>query len=226
MAKTSGIIELERLAHGLAAVAVYLEANEAAARCSAAAKILTRAINAPNNGADALVSLGRGLTALAPHLEPRDAPACELVAADTFVGAMSKTPAELVMKGTVEFAGLLVRVDRPELCRRSAALSATLGQLNGGDPVVAVLPHLRTLAEPLPCRFSTQDVVDLLKQPTCVGAARRLLLDQLQNRYDRKFADQWQFVHFAKEQGLALDFTSPPRRFTGGSHFLSGGFKD
>ena len=66
--------------------------------------------------------------------------------------------------------------------------------------------------EPLPCRLSTQDLVELLKQLTCVGPARRVILDQLEHRYRQKFADHWDFVRFAQEQRLGLDFTTPPQR--------------
>jgi hypothetical protein len=56
--------------------------------------------------------------------------------------------------------------------------------------------------------------VDLLKQPTCIGKARRVILIQLENRYRRKFGDHWDFVRFAEKQKLALDFTSPPKRLS------------
>jgi hypothetical protein len=49
--------------------------------------------------------------------------------------------------------------------------------------------------------------------PSCIGEARRVVLDQLGNRYRRRFADPWDFVRFAKQQRLGgLDFTTPPRR--------------
>jgi hypothetical protein len=67
--------------------------------------------------------------------------------------------------------------------------------------------------QPLPCRFSTQELVELLKQPLCIGQARRVILDQLENRYGRQFADHWEFVRYAQEQNLGLDFSSPPKRF-------------
>jgi hypothetical protein len=57
-------------------------------------------------------------------------------------------------------------------------------------------------------------LVDLLKQPFCVGEARRLVLDQLQRHYRRPFADQWEFVRFATEHNLGLDLTTPPKRLT------------
>jgi hypothetical protein len=48
--------------------------------------------------------------------------------------------------------------------------------------------------------------------PPCIGKARRIVLDQLGNRYRRTFADVWEFVRFAEEQQLGLDLTSPPKR--------------
>lgn len=77
-----------------------------------------------------------------------------------------------------------------------------------GQPLSLLLPAL----QPLPCRLSTQELVDLLKQPFFVGEARRVVLDQLENRYGRKFTDHWEFVHYAEEQRLGLDFTTPPKR--------------
>ena len=71
---------------------------------------------------------------------------------------------------------------------------------------------LMPAAEPLPCRLSTQQLVELLKMPTCIGEARRVILDQLGNRYRRPFADVWEFVRFAEEQQLGLDLTSPPQK--------------
>jgi tRNA A-37 threonylcarbamoyl transferase component Bud32 len=70
----------------------------------------------------------------------------------------------------------------------------------------------RISAEPLPCRLSTQELVDLLKMPTCFGAARRIVLDHLGNRYGRRFVNHWAFVRYATEQKLNLDFITPPRR--------------
>jgi hypothetical protein len=70
----------------------------------------------------------------------------------------------------------------------------------------------RADAEPLPCRLSTQDLVELLKMPTCVAEVRRVVLDQLGNRYCRQFETHWDFVRYAQENGLKLDFTTPPQR--------------
>jgi hypothetical protein len=71
---------------------------------------------------------------------------------------------------------------------------------------------VRVPCEPLPCRLSTQDLVELLKMPTCYDEARNVVLKHLGNRYGRTFANHWEFVHFAEERHLDLDFTTPPKR--------------
>ena len=43
------------------------------------------------------------------------------------------------------------------------------------------------------------------------GPCRRMVLDHLGNRFQRRFADQWEFVRFATEQRLFLNFTDPPQ---------------
>ena len=60
--------------------------------------------------------------------------------------------------------------------------------------------------------FSTQEFVVLLKAPTCVGPARRVILDQIGQRYHRTFADQWEFVEFAEKNLPDIDLLSPPKR--------------
>jgi Protein kinase domain len=98
----------------------------------------------------------------------------------------------------------------PEVRRRVVAIAATVGvSAQGPAPSLPLLP---TAGEPLPCRLTTQDLVELLKMPTCVGEVRRVILDQLGNRYGRRFDTHWDFVRYAQEQGLDLDFTTPPQR--------------
>jgi hypothetical protein len=60
--------------------------------------------------------------------------------------------------------------------------------------------------------LTTQELVDLLKMPTCFGMARRDVLDQLSNIHGRRFANHWEFVRFAHEQNLSVDLITPPRR--------------
>jgi hypothetical protein len=80
--------------------------------------------------------------------------------------------------------------------------------LESGDPWLIEM----ALNEPYPCRLSTQDLVELLKMPTVFGEARMVILEHLGNRYHRTFNTHWQFVRYAKEHNLNLDFTTPPQR--------------
>jgi hypothetical protein len=48
--------------------------------------------------------------------------------------------------------------------------------------------------------------------PICFGEARKVVLKHLGNRNGRSFANHWEFVRYAQEQRLDLDFTTPPKR--------------
>ncbi len=48
--------------------------------------------------------------------------------------------------------------------------------------------------------------------PTCFGNDRRVVLDYLGNIHGRRFVNHWEFVRFAREKGLDVDLTTPPRR--------------
>ena len=76
----------------------------------------------------------------------------------------------------------------------------------------APLLRVSSTAEPWPCRLTTQEQVDLLKMPTCFGAARRVVLDHLGHIHHRRFLNHWAFVRFADENHLNLALKSLPRR--------------
>jgi hypothetical protein len=99
----------------------------------------------------------------------------------------------------------------PRQRRRGAVATATAVGLACGGPLPA-LAAWPSAAEPLACRLTTPELVELLKYPTCFGAARQVVLKHLGNRYGRTFANHWEFVRFAREHNLGLDFTSPPKR--------------
>src|SRR5262249_47576319 len=98
----------------------------------------------------------------------------------------------------------------PQTTGRTTAISTAAGLANVG-PVTA-LPALIEASEPCPCRLTTPDLVEPLKMPTCFGKARQVVLKHLGNRYRRHFANHWEFVRFATEQHLELDFTTRPKR--------------
>src|SRR5262249_32535423 len=95
--------------------------------------------------------------------------------------------------------------------RSATAASAVASRAGTGQPLTA-LALLLPAAEPPPRPLSAQQLVELLKLPTCPGEPQRLVLDHLGHRYPRHFADVWEFVRFAKEQRLDLDFTTPSQR--------------
>jgi hypothetical protein len=61
-------------------------------------------------------------------------------------------------------------------------------------------------------RLTAAELVELLKMPTCHSQLRRAILGCLGDHYGRRFANHWDFVIYAQEHHLNLDFTTPPRR--------------
>jgi hypothetical protein len=199
------------LARGLSAVAARLGPQDA----GRAADALTRAL-AETTDADALGALARGLSAVAARLGPQDGARLCSQAADALTRALAKTTHPKALGALAQgLSEVLVRVDSPELSRRGVAAGALVASFAGTSQLFTPLALLGPAGEPLPCPLTAQQLVDLLKQPICVGPARRLILDQLKGHYRRGFADHWEFVRFAEERGLGLDFTSPPQRPAG-----------
>jgi hypothetical protein len=165
---------------------------------------------------NALGELARGLSAVAARLGPQDGARLCSQAAGALTDAMAKTTSPNALGELARgLSAVLVRVDSPELSRRGVAAGALVASFAGTSQLFTPLALLGPAGEPLPCLLTTQQLVDLLKHPTCVGPGRRPILDQLEARYRQRFADHWEFVRFAEEQGLGLDLTSPPQRPAG-----------
>ncbi len=118
--------------------------------------------------------------------------------------------------GNVDFlrplSALLSRMAPAEMDLRVQSVVLAVGALAiPGPPFALPDPQLPAAVE-LPAKLEPQILVNLLKHPFCVGAARRAVLDQLERHYGRPFADQWDFVRFAEAQHPELDLTSPPMR--------------
>jgi hypothetical protein len=107
---------------------------------------------------------------------------------------------------------LLTRVSRTESRSRISAAIAALGTASAPGAAVALPALLVPALRPLPKGLPAQDLVELLKHPLCVGDSRRAVLDALGARFGRTFADQWDFVRFARRKRPDLDLDSPPRR--------------
>lgn len=196
------------LALGLAALSTRLEPRDAAQ----SAATLTRLI-AKTREPFVLLSLGRTLATLADRIGRDEAAPLYSLAAVAVVEAMTKaTNPRSPSTWSQDLAIVLSRVDPSDFSRRSVAVLAGLGPLLSGAHPVSATGILTLAMEPPACRLSTQEMVEWLKQPTYIGQIRRVILDQLENRFRRRFANHWAFVRFAHEQGLDLDFVSLPKR--------------
>jgi hypothetical protein len=192
---------LSSLAAGLSAVAPQLEARDAATTLVVAVKA--------TKDAKASRSLAQSLSAVAARMEARDAAQAAAILAHVMKNTEAPFSDQFLLARSL--AALLTAVPPLEIpSRTTAAAAAVAFSADTGHPLAA-LSLLLPAGEP-PCRLSTQELVELLKMPPFVSEARRIVLDQLGNRYHRRFADVWEFVRFAGEQNLGLDFTSPPKR--------------
>jgi tRNA A-37 threonylcarbamoyl transferase component Bud32 len=198
------------LAEGLAAVARPLGPTEAEQVCTPVFQRLLRALEASWSDR---VGTDKGLASLMQALDPERAARFSKILAFELC-SQPDVDADPGLEGVSHHAknvdAFLTNGSRSEISRRAAALTTAVG-LIGSSPLAA-FPALLAASEPLPCRVSTQDLVELLKMPTCFGRARQVVLKHLGNRYGRSFANHWEFVHFARERHLDLDLTSPPKR--------------
>jgi hypothetical protein len=154
------------------------------------------------NDSRTLLPQARYLSILLPGLEPNEAARACAEASSMLTRAMARTNDPYILAGLAQ--GLTTILNDDQRIARIQALAFVIDGHGLPGALVALHPAAR--------RLSDQELVELLKQPLCVGAARRAVLDQLQRHHRRTFADQWDFVRFAEENKLGLDFTSPPPR--------------
>jgi hypothetical protein len=173
-----------------------------------------------------LPQFGYGVAAVTCRLEPGDAStACGRVAAAlTYAMAKDATPAQAIANGSFgdlfsmvqkehgkSLSSVLARQPPGSSTRRLACAAGLAAELGGPTPCLTAPVLAQFAYEPLPATLPVQTLVDLLKDPLCVGEARRLVLEQCEQRYGRPFADQWDFVRYAEQQNLGLDFVGPSR---------------
>jgi hypothetical protein len=217
MAKTEDSVKLLELVRGLSAVAARMEPRQAAAVCGQAAAILSRAmtrsihitINNQTGERVGLPQLAQALSAVAARMEANEAGE---VAANLYQAMAKTTEPPALQELAWALTAVLLREDSSSYGSTRHGLVGIVGTLtSSGAPLLAVgllQPAFQTPPQPLPA----QTLVDLLKHPFCAGEARQLVLGQLARHYQRPFADQWDFVRFARKHGPHLDFTSPPQR--------------
>jgi hypothetical protein len=202
MTATSDRYALGNLGQGLSAVAGRLEAEDAAATAASVTQAMSKTTDS-----FALRCLAEALSAAAARLETDDA----VKAADTLTRALARTnPSDPLHQSLTQ--SLAAVLDDGLRLKRVQAIAAAVGSLNDSHGLTTHLMLLRPALERPQRRLTDQRLVDLLKQPLCVGPARRAVLDHLEVHHQRPFADHWDFVRHAEAAGLRLDLTSPPRR--------------
>jgi hypothetical protein len=196
------------LAQGLVAVAGHLDPGKVSGICSRLLeKLVETAERDPPESAGEFGTLIDRAVNLLQVVEPETASHySRRLAAGMASGAFRRAAENGAYPG---MDALLTNASREEATRRATAAAAVGLSAHGPLPALA---SLAVPDAPLPCWLSTQDLVDLLKMPTCLGTERQVILKHLGNRYGRTFADHWQFVRFAQAQHLDLDFTTPPKR--------------
>jgi hypothetical protein len=180
------------------------QANPSSELAAAAARILTEALAKETNPV-ARSYLAEGLSAVAARLGPEEA-------ARLLTEALAKeTDSRDKRSLTQGLVTVSVRLGPEEAVQRSLLAARAVVSTAPLPPLAGMAPW--TLAgQPLPSRFTAQELVDLLKMPTCVGLARESFLKLLGERYHRAFADQWEFVDYAHEHLPDIDLKTPPKR--------------
>jgi hypothetical protein len=220
------------LASALSTVAGRMEPAEAAQVCSDAIRIVLQERYAEPQDRDTRNAIKGIVAMLLPRLDRGAAHLCThelsmLMFAEAYVNNADPTVRNRGMMraygGMMSMMGggywnnlspntILEEASLEQIARRSPITAIGIVQGSVGLPVLSAITAVAFAAEPFPCRLTTQELVDLLKMPTCFGPARRVVLDHLGNRCGRRFINHWAFVRFAREQGLELDFTTPPMR--------------
>jgi hypothetical protein len=209
--KTTDVNQLNLLSQGLVRITANLQGEETAA-------VLGRAMTNNTVSWD-LRLLAEALASAQTRMDPKTAASCCQTAAAALVHAMSKDNYPQPKPLAQSLSHVLAEVGPASQQERAEGVATIVGEAASTGIRLSLLPMASLPTRPLPCRLSTPALVNLLKHPCCVGDGRRLVLDALATRYGLQFTELWDFVHFAEDQKLGLDFTSPPKRSTPGATF-------
>jgi serine/threonine protein kinase len=191
----------EPLVRGLLALAPHLPPEAARKAVAVLTPHLLQIVDFSASGV-----LTEALAALLLRLPMEEAPAV----AAAIVQALSRDTDRRALRMAEGLAAILARENLEKYRRRAAGVSQAVG-LGISPPLLPVTAALLTPAlRPLPDSFPPRMLVELLEQPFCIGAARRVVLNALGHHYGKTFADQWDFVRFVQEHQLVLDLGSPP----------------
>jgi len=207
MNKTTDPNTLYQLTWVLSAVAQRQGPEEATHTRSEAAHILAEAAS-KNKDSNSAYSVALATPLMATWLQRQERSNVADVLTWTS-GTANGQQADGFLQG---LSSVLSEVEPPDLTQRASAVAGVVGAFSGTGQPLGSLVLLRPAAKLVACRLSTQQLVDLLKMPTCLGDTRRLVLDYLGTRYERSFSDHWDFVEYAREHLPEVDLTTPPKR--------------
>jgi serine/threonine protein kinase len=193
------------LAKAVAAVAGRLDAQQAR---EGAGRLLTAMGQAQN--LIALDSLGFAVAAVAGRLDDQQAREACGAAADRLLTAMTtarvRFQAELNVSEAV--AALSVRLG-PQRAQQGAGRMLNAVALTTDK---RFREHWGRILTSVAERLDRDQLIDLLKQPTCVGAANEIVLRQLSERMKQPFATTWDLVAYLEKNEPGIDLPAPPRR--------------
>jgi hypothetical protein len=201
------------------ALVARMDSKEAGRLCADAAGPLLKALKDTEfNSSFQRGSQAAALAALVARMDSEEAGRLCADAAHSLVRSRFKRTGENLLTGAPvvhldvsdAYIELLLTGFLPTRTPAKAATVVTSLADSSGLPVTGIA-ILILVKNPPPCRLSTGQLVDLLKDPLCVGQARRIILNQLEIRYQREFPDHWAFVRFAESE-LHMDCKGPPQR--------------
>jgi hypothetical protein len=158
--------------------------------------------------------LARAASALTVRLPSEEASTLGLPVIRELLARLRRSSDPIVLSDLAEAVAALVSArnapDAEDLAFEAAHRILDGPAVNAEGPTAAALANaLRGLAE----RTRSQQVIDLLKHPLCVGPYAAVLLSELSRREQRPFADVWQVADWAEGHEPPLDWASAPRRF-------------
>jgi serine/threonine-protein kinase len=199
------------LAKAVALLAARMEPNAAGTVAESAAQRVLESMTTAEKGYDDtydLQSLLDALAALVERMPPSQAAATARAAVQRIPADLSEPPTRQAQQAFREgLARLTARMD-PE--------DAAAAVLRGLDAIAqagaAAGFSLRSqVQDVLLTRCTSQALVDLLKQPTCIADRRRAVVREWANRYEQSADNLGDFVAWVHQHEPVLDLRSPCR---------------
>jgi hypothetical protein len=193
---------LPQLGKAVAMLASRLTPQDARKACRRALEALGGAIDLTT-----LVELEKTVAALAGSLPPEEASLLADRAMDRALDILGR------QKGRADFGDMgnaletLAKQMMPQ--QAAGAAGQALDILARADDLAGV-KELTMALTALASQSSLQGLVDVLKQPTCVGKPEEIIRQEFGRRAGQEFKDLWELVDWLRRQEQPLDLASPP----------------